>query len=124
MPKALKETVIKMLKERLAAGLLEPSDGAYRNPWFLVKKKSGLYRLVDAAMYINKATVKDANLPPDVDEFSEDFAGIYISSLIDYYSGYDQITLDKLSRDLTAIMTPLGLFRHTTLVQGATNLVA
>lgn len=124
VPKALKKTVIKMLKERLAAGLLEPCDGAYRNPWFLVKKKSGLYRLVDAAMHINKVTIKDANLPPDVDEFSEDFADMHISSLIDYYSGYDQITLDRMCRDLTAIMTPLGLYRHTTLVQGATNSVA
>ena len=92
----------------MRSGLLEDCDGAYRNPWFLVKKKSGAYRMVDAAMHMNKVTIKDANLPPDVDEFSEDFAGMQISSLIDYYSGYDQITLDKMSRDITAIMTLLG----------------
>ena len=124
VPKALKETVIRMLKERMRSGLLEDCNRAYRNPWFLVKKKSGAYRMVDTAMYMNKVTIKDANLPPDVDEFSEDFAGMQISSLIDYYSGYDQITLDKISRDITAIMTPLKLKRHTTLVQGATNSVA
>ena len=76
MPKALKETVIRILKERMRSGLLEDCDGAYRNPWFLVKKKSGAYRIVDAAMYINKVTIKDANLPPNIDEFSEDFAGM------------------------------------------------
>lgn len=124
VPKALKGTVIQMLKERLAAGLLEHCDGAYRNPWFLVKKKSGTYRLVDAAMHINRVTIKDSNLPPDVDEFSEDFAGMYVSSLIDFLSGYDQVTLPRQCRDLTAIMTPLGLLRHTTLLQGATNSVA
>ena len=76
MPKALKETVIRILKERIRSGLLEDCNRAYRNPWFLVKKKSGAYRIVDATIYINKVTIKDANLPPNIDEFSEDFARI------------------------------------------------
>ena len=76
MPKALKETVIRILKERIRSGLLEDYNKAYRNPWFLVKKKSGAYRIVDTIIYINKVTIKDANLPPNIDEFSEDFAGI------------------------------------------------
>ena len=76
MPKALKETVIRMLKERIRSGLLEDYNRAYRNLWFLVKKKSGAYRIVDTAIYMNKVTIKDANLPPNIDEFSEDFAGI------------------------------------------------
>ena len=78
-----------MLKERIANGLLELCYGLYRNPWFLVKKKSGKYRMVNAAMNINKVTIRDANLPPSVDEFSEEFTGMYITSLIDFFSGYD-----------------------------------
>ncbi len=38
-PKALLPTVIKMLKDRLDRGVLEYSEGPYRNAWFLVKKK-------------------------------------------------------------------------------------
>ena len=98
-----------MLKERIANGLLEPYYRPYRNPWFLVKKKSGKYRIVDAAMNINKVTIRDANLPPSVDEFLEEFAGMYITSLIDFFSGYDQVELDKRCRDLTAFMILLGL---------------
>ena len=124
IPRALNETVVEMLKERIANGLLEPCHGPYRNPWFLVKKKSGKYRMVNAAMNINKVTIRDANLPPSVDEFSEEFAGMHITSLIDFFSGYDQVELDKRCRDLTAFMTPLGLLRQTTLPQGATNSVA
>ena len=56
--------------------MLEDCNRAYRNPWFLIKKKSGAYRIVDTAIYINKVTIKDANLPLNIDEFSEDFAGI------------------------------------------------
>jgi hypothetical protein len=63
-------------------------------------------------------------MPPSVDEFSEDFAGYPIASSIDYYSGYNQIPLDKESRDLTAFLTELGLVRNTRLPQGWTNSVA
>ena len=66
--------VIRILKERIRLGLLENYNRAYKNPWFLVKKKSGAYYIVDTIIYINKITIKDANLPPNIDEFSEDFA--------------------------------------------------
>ncbi|RDL34482.1 uncharacterized protein BP5553_07610 [Venustampulla echinocandica] len=96
VPKYLRSQVVEMLEERIKAGTLEYCHGLYRNQWFLVKKKSGAYRIVDTAMKYNAVTIRDANLPPNIDEISDDFA---------------------------AFMTPLGLLRHTTLVQGATNSV-
>ena len=124
IPMALKGTVEEMLQERLQKGVLEHCDGPYRNPWFLVKKKaSGKYRLVNAAMMINKVTIRDANMPPDADEFVEEFAGMAMTSAVDLFSGYDQIPLDERDRNMTAIQTPLGLLRQTTLLQGATNSV-
>jgi hypothetical protein len=102
IPRALTPVVTGMLRERIKNGVLEYCEGPYRNPWFLVKKKSGKYRLVNAAMEINKHTIRDANLPPSVDEFSEEFAGCHMASLIDFFSGYDQVELDVKSRDLTA----------------------
>src|SRR2546423_9927549 len=61
---------------------------------------------------------------PSVDEFSEDFAGYPITSAAVYYSGYDQIPLDKESHDLTAFLTDLGLVRNKRLPQRWTNSVA
>jgi len=124
IPKGLTRTVIQMLEERLKSGVLERCDGPYRNPWFLVKKKSGKYRVVNAAMEMNKYTVRDANLPPNCDEFSEQCAGMAVATLMDWFSGYDQCTLHPESRDMTAFQTPLGLLRQTTLPMGATNSVA
>lgn len=104
--------MIEMLKNRLRKGILEPCDGPYRNPWFLVSKKQARkYRLINAAMLINKVTRRDANLPLDVNEFAKEFASIAICSLVDLFSGYDQISLHKEDRDLIAIQTPLGLLR-------------
>jgi hypothetical protein len=59
-----------------------------------------------------------------MDEISEEFAGYQITSLIDFYSSYNQIVLYPNSRDITAFMISRGLVRYTMLVQGATNSVA
>jgi hypothetical protein len=129
---SLRHVVEGMLRERLMAGTLEFGHGAYRNPYFLVAKggqkaipaAQKQYRLINAAQKYNQHTIRDANLPPDTDGFSEDFAGCEIASLVDVFSGYDQVELDEKSRDLTAFDTPLGLLRQTTLPQGATNSVS
>jgi hypothetical protein len=62
-------------------------------------------------------------MPPSTDELSEEFSGMVITSLIDLFSGYDQLPLEKSSRDLTAFHTPIGLLRQTRLPQGWTNAV-
>ena len=114
-----------MLRERLKRGVLEKCSGLYRNPWFLVLKKTpDIYRLINAAMKMNSVTLRDTNLPPSVDEFSEEFTGCRCTSLIDFFSGYDQLTLHPKSRDMTAFDSPLRLLRITMPLQGATNSVA
>lgn len=49
--------------------------------------------------------------------------GYAIFSLIDFFSIYNQIKLDKKSRDLTTFMTSLGLMRMIILPQAVTYLV-
>lgn len=124
IPKALEQTVIKIVVDRKMKGVLEDCQGPYRNAYFLVPKKDGNYRLINAAIPMNRVTIRDANLPPSSDEYSEDFAGCHIVSLIDWFSGYDQVELAEHCRDMTAFQTPIGLLRQTTLPQGATNSVA
>lgn len=124
IPRAIRPKVAGKVQERINAGVYERCEGPYRNPWFVVKKKNGDFRIVNAAMNINAVTIRDATLPPSADEFSEHVAGMHVSSLIDWFSGYDQVGLDEGSRDLTAFHTMThGLLRQTTLPQGATNSV-
>jgi hypothetical protein len=54
-----------------------------------VKKKDKGYWLINNAVNINRVTVCDANLPLNLDEFSEEFAGCQIILLIDFFLGYD-----------------------------------
>lgn len=81
VPRALKDTVNMMMKQRMQCSILEHGHGSYRNPWFLVKKKGKeAYRLVNAAIYPYKVTIRDANMPPDADEFVEEFSGMAVAS--------------------------------------------
>ena len=75
-------------------------------------------------MKLNRVTVRDVNLPPSADEFSEEFLSCAVSFLINFFLGYDQVKLDEESQDLMAFMTLLGLMQMTTLPQGAISSVA
>ena len=106
-----------MFKDRVEKGIFESSHDSYRNPWFLVKKKKkNKYRLVNVVMEINRVIIKNTNLPPSINEFFKKFAECIIASLIDFFSGYDQIELDEKSRDLIIFYTLIGLPRMITLL--------
>lgn len=126
VPRALVPIATNMIQERIDQGLLEPCHGPYRNPWFLVGKpeKPGKYRLINDAQHINRHTIRDGMTPPDPEGLAEECAGQQVSSLLDLFSGYDQVPLDERDRDKTAMMFPQGLFRLTRLPQGGTNSVA
>ena len=104
--------MIEILKDRVKKDILKPNDGLYRNPWFLIKKKKkGKYRLINITIKINRVTIRNANLPPFINEFFKEFARYIIASLIDFFSSYNQIKLDEKSRDLTVFYILIGLLR-------------
>jgi hypothetical protein len=79
-----------MLKERLNREVLEYSKGPYRNLWFLVKKKKPRdYKLINLATHLNIITRQNTNLPLSINEFTKEFIGCYITSLVDLYSSYN-----------------------------------
>jgi hypothetical protein len=125
LPRAMQEEATRQVKEKMDLGILEFSQGPYRSRYFLVaKKEPGSWRFINDVQSLNKVTIREAGMPPAVDEFSEDFAGYPITSAIDYYSGYSQLSLDAASRDYTAFLTDIGLVRNTRLPQGWTNSVS
>ena len=78
-----------MIQDRINRGTLELCKSQYRNPWFLVAKKDKGYRLINNAQKLNGVTIRDANPPPNPDEFLEEFAGCAVMSLLDFFLGYD-----------------------------------
>ncbi len=104
--------MIEMLKDRVKKDIFKPSYSPYRNPWFLVKKKEkGKYRLINIIIEINRVIVRDINLPPSINEFFEEFIKYIIAFLIDFFSDYNQIKLNKKNKNLITFHTPIGLLR-------------
>lgn len=98
IPRALTSTVINTLQERIKIEVIEPFYNLYRNFWYLVKKNTpSKYWLINIALELNRITVKDANLTLSADKFLEKFASFVISSLINFFSRYNQVKLDKKS---------------------------
>lgn len=124
MAPSIREELMKMLGDRMNAGTIEWSAAPYRNRFFAVKKKSGGLRMIVDCQTVNGNTIRDANPPPNPDEFSERFAGKRMLSLVDLFSGYDQLPLAEESRDITSFYSPIGLVRMTRVPQGGTNSVA
>src|SRR4030095_6047520 len=61
LPKAMQEAASTILKKKLANGILEHSQGAYRSRFFLVAKKTpGEYRLINDVQLLNAVTIRDA----------------------------------------------------------------
>ena len=87
-----------MLQEKLKIRVIESYYGLYQNLLYLIKKSiSEKYRLVNIVVELNRVTIQDANLSSSADKFSEKFASYIISSLINFFSSYDQVELDKES---------------------------
>src|SRR5438045_3771946 len=112
-----------MLNECIKSRILEPCQRSYRNSWFLIKKMSEKYQIVNAAMNMNKITIRDVNLSLNCEDFTEDFVSMTVSSLLDFYADYDQMKLNEESRDMTAFQTSLELLRMTTIFMKVTNSV-
>ena len=88
IPKAIEDTVRKMLIEQRDTGKYEYSTASYRSRIFPVTKKAGL-RMVHDVQELNKVTIQDSTLPPRVDDFAESHVGHVIYGLADLFSGYD-----------------------------------
>lgn len=121
IPPGIREKVIELLKEKIEAGVYEPSQSSYRSRWFCVLKKNGKLRLVHDLQPLNKVSIRDAGLPPILDDFVEPFAGRQCYTVFDLFWGFDARKLHPKSRDLTAFLTPLGLLRLTCMPMGYTN---
>jgi len=121
IPPGIRDKVIEVFKHKISAGVYEPSQSSYRSRWFCVLKKSGKLRIVHDLQPLNAITIRDAGLPPIVDDFIEPFAGRQCYTVFDLFWGFDARKVHPASRDLTAFLTPLGLLRLTSLPTGFTN---
>ena len=121
LPRGYQDQIIKILKEKIDAGVYEEAQSSYRSRWFCVQKKNGELRLVHDLQKLNGVSIKDSGVPPILEEFVEAYAGQSVYTVLDMYWGFHARMLHEDSRDMTAFQTPLGVLRIVSLPMGYTN---
>jgi hypothetical protein len=122
LPPGIRNEVIQIIKAKIAAGTYEPSNSSYRSAWFCVLKKDRKsLRLVHNLQPLNAVTIRDASVPPNMDQMAEDFACCGCYGILDLFVAFDQRSLNNSSCNYTTFQTPLGTYRLTAIPMGYTN---
>ena len=79
--------------------------------------------MINAIMNINEIIIRDVNLSFNIEKFLKKFANILITSLIDFFLNYDQITLAEKCRNLITFMTSLKFLKIIKFSQKVINLI-
>ncbi|GBG80621.1 hypothetical protein CBR_g31081 [Chara braunii] len=116
--------VTDLLRAKMDSFVAEPMASPYANWWFVFRKPNKALRWIQDLQKLNAVTIRDAGSLPQTDLLAESHAGRSIYSLIDMYSGYDQLPLDVRDRPYTAMHTPIGQLQMQVTPMGFTNAVA
>ena len=67
--------------------------------------------------------IKDTNILLNIEQFAEEFKELKAVSLVNLQLSYDQINLNKMSRNLTEFFLSFSLLQNCILIQNETNSV-
>ncbi|KAK1663584.1 hypothetical protein QYE76_051743 [Lolium multiflorum] len=91
------------------------------NPVMVPKKDTTALRMCIDYTGLNKHCPKDHFPLPRIDQIVDSTAGCDRLSFLDAYSGYNQIKLKKEDQELTAFITPHGIFCYNVMTFGLKN---
>ena len=77
--------------------------------------------MINVIVNLNKIIIRDANLLFNIEKFLRKFANILITSLIDFFFNYDQITFIKKCRNLIAFMISVEFLKIIKFLQKIIN---
>lgn len=124
IPHTHKVEVDTQVKKLIEDGIVEPSTSEYNSPLLLVPKKSlpnsdkKRWRLVVDYRQINKKLIADKFPLPRIEDILDQLGRAKYFSCLDLMSGFHQIELDEMSRDITSFSTSNGSYRFKRLPYG------
>jgi hypothetical protein len=90
----------------------------------LVRKKSGEIKLCVDFRNLNKSSLKENYPLPKMDHVLEKVVGTNKMSMIDGFSGYNQIVVNEHDKEKTTFTTPWGTFMYEKIPFGLMNVGA
>ena len=103
-------------------GLIEPSHSTWSSPCVLVPKKDGSFRFCTDFRKVNFLTKPDSYPLPRIEDCI-DLVGHskrYVSTF-DLLKGYWQVPLTERAREISALVTPDGLYQYKVVPFGMRN---
>ena len=113
----MKNEVEYLLKHKLAIHSKSP----WASPCLLVPKPNGKVRLCTDYRKLNSVTVKDSFPLPRIDDILDAIGSSKFLTQIDMLKGYYQIPLSESAKQMSAFITPFGLFQYERLPFGMCN---
>ena len=101
LPRTKEAIIMQMLEEQRLGGKYELLSSSYRSAYLTVEKKNGKLHIIHDLQPLNRVTIRDASLPPCIDDMIEDFNRHAVYFIADLKAGYNAVPLTKESRDLT-----------------------
>ena len=106
----------------LEIGAIRKLNSPWASAVVLVRKKDGSLRLCIHLCQLNACTIKDAYSLPRIEETLDCLGGSIIFTSLDLKSGYWQVEMDEMSKQLTAFTVgPLGFYKCERMPFGLTN---
>ena len=106
-------SIEKEVNKIFKAGIIVPiTFSDWMSNLVLVRKKTGEIRLCIDFRNLNKVSLKDNYPLPKMDHILQKVVGASRMSLLDGYSGYNQILVHEKDKDKISFTTPWGTFNY------------
>ena len=109
------------IKYMLDHDIAVPSSSSWASPCILVDKPDGAYRFCTDYRKVNKVTKPDSYPLPRMEDCIDQVGAAKFVSKFDLLKGYWQVPLSARAREISAFITPAGLYEYTVMSFGLRN---
>ncbi|PFX24909.1 Transposon Ty3-I Gag-Pol polyprotein [Stylophora pistillata] len=115
----------KYLKEKiqfsLENDLIEPSHSSWSSPCILVPKPDGSYRMCTDYQKVNRVSNSDTFPIPRMDDYIDKVGNARYVTKFDLLKGFWQVPLTERAKEISAFVTPDGLYQYKVMPFGMKN---
>lgn len=116
-----RDIVDKEIKYMLEHDLIQPSVSPWSSPIVLVKKSDGKFRMCVDYRKVNAHTKNDSFPLPRIDDCLDQIGAAKFITKLDLLKGYWQVPLSDRAREISAFVTPFGLYECKVMPFGMKN---
>ena len=114
----IEKEIIKLFEEKIIISLM---FGKWLANLVPIRKKSGEIRLCVDFINLNKLSLKENYPLPKMDHILQSVVGSQRMSMLDGFSGYNQVVAHPSDQEKTTFTTPWGTFMYAKISFGLTN---